>query len=438
MFDIMKFSFFFTYLCFTFISASRLFAQNPISPFGVYIADPSARVMPDGKLYIYGSKDENRKDYCSKGYHVLSSFDLKHWNIKKEVFSSCKPNDNINYSDAVLYAPDCIERNGKYFLYYCMSDNSEGVASGDKPDKFYKDGLKLPVDGIDPAVFIDDDGQAYYYWGQFSACGAKLNNDMRSIDTTTIKRGLVTEEEHRFHEGSWMFKRNGIYYYVYAALNKKGEATAIDYSTSHSPLGPFTYGGTIIDNFGCDPCVWNNHGSVAEYNGQWYIFYHRATHGCQSMRKACVEKIYFREDGSIPQVEMTSQGAADPLDAFHPIEAARACNLTGKVRIVRSGIDREELAKIEHYDRAIYKYLNFKRIPTSIHVKVASQAGGKILVLTDSHVVHAIIDIPAGNNEYREFTAEVSGIKVGISQLKFRFEGAEDKDLMRLDSFYFR
>lgn len=181
-----------------------MFAQNPISPFGVYIADPSARVMPDGKLYIYGSKDENRKDYCSKGYHVLSPFDLKHWNIKKKVFSSCKPNDNINYSDAVLYAPDCIERNGKYFLYYCMSDNSEGVASGDKPDKFYKDGLKLPVDGIDPAVFIDDDGQAYYYWGQFSACGAKLNNDMRSIDTTTIKRGLVTEEEHRFHEGSWM------------------------------------------------------------------------------------------------------------------------------------------------------------------------------------------------------------------------------------------
>lgn len=415
-----------------------MFAQNPISPFGVYIADPSARVMPDGKLYIYGSKDENRKDYCSKGYHVLSSFDLKHWNIKKKVFSSCKPNDNINYSDAVLYAPDCIERNGKYFLYYCMSDNSEGVASGDKPDKFYKDGLKLPVDGIDPAVFIDDDGQAYYYWGQFSACGAKLNNDMRSIDTTTIKRGLVTEEEHRFHEGSWMFKRNGIYYYVYAALNKRGEATAIDYSTSHFPLGPFTYGGTIIDNFGCDPCVWNNHGSVAEYNGQWYIFYHRATHGCQSMRKACVEKIYFREDGSIPQVEMTSQGAADPLDAFHPIEADRACNLTGKVRIVRSGIDREELAKIEHYDRAIYKYLNFKRIPTSIQVKVASQAGGKILVLTDSYVVHAIIDIPEGNNEYREFTAEVSGIKVGISQLKFRFEGAEDKDLMRLDSFYFR
>lgn len=415
-----------------------MFAQNPISPFGVYIADPSARVMPDGKLYIYGSKDENRKDYCSKGYHVLSPFDLKHWNIKKKVFSSCKPNDNINYSDAVLYAPDCIERNGKYFLYYCMSDNSEGVASGDKPDKFYKDGLKLPVDGIDPAVFIDDDGQAYYYWGQFSACGAKLNNDMRSIDTTTIKRGLVTEEEHRFHEGSWMFKRNGIYYYVYAALNKRGEATAIDYSTSHFPLGPFTYGGTIIDNFGCDPCVWNNHGSVAEYNGQWYIFYHRATHGCQFMRKACVEKIYFREDGSIPQVEMTSQGATNPLDAFHPIEAARACNLTGKVGIVRSGIDREELAKIEHYDRAIYKYLNFKRIPTSIQVKVASQAGGKILALTDSHVVHAIIDIPEGNNEYREFTAEVSGIKVGISQLKFRFEGAEDKDLMRLDSFYFR
>ena len=414
-----------------------LYSQNPISPFGIYIADPSARVMSDGKLYIYGSTDVNRNDYCSNIYHVMFSNDLKNWSVCKNAFSSVAPNDKIKYSDAILYAPDCVETNGRYYLYYCMSDNSEGCAWGRKPYVFDNNGLKLPVNGIDPAVFIDDDGQAYYYWGQFSACGAKLNKDMCSIDTSTIKKGLVTEKDHRFHEGSWVFKRNGIYYYVYTALNKRGEATAIDYSTSHSPLGPFTYGGTIIDNFGCDPCSWNNHASVTEYNGQWYIFYHRSTHACQSMRKACVEKIYFDEDGSIPQVEMTSQGAGEPLDAFKPIEAARACNLTGKVRIVQSAVDREELARIEHYDRVIYRYLNFSKSPKKIHVKVAPQNGGKLLVLTDTHVPHAVVDIPKGNGDYRIFTADVSGIFAGVSQLKFRFEGEENKDLMRLDCFYF-
>lgn len=113
-----------------------MFAQNPISPFGVYIADPSARVMPDGKLYIYGSKDENRKDYCSKGYHVLSSFDLKHWNIKKEVFSSCKPNDNggsTSSSEGMLgEIPAYYEKQG---LDFCAQVSEIGKASGYSQDQ---------------------------------------------------------------------------------------------------------------------------------------------------------------------------------------------------------------------------------------------------------------------------------------------------------------
>ncbi|MDP4206786.1 MAG: family 43 glycosylhydrolase, partial [Bacteroidota bacterium] len=293
-------------------------AQNPISPPGVYIADPSARVMSDGKLYIYGSNDESRGYYCSSVHHLLSTSNMKDWALTRNIFTS----------DAILYAPDCIERSGKCYLYYCMSDGSEGVATAKSPKGPFEKGERLPVSGIDPAVFIDDDGQAYYYWGQFSAKGAKLNRDMKTLDLSTVTKGLVTEKEHRFHEGGWVFKRNGIYYYVYTALNDKEEATAISYSTSKSPLGPFTYGGVIIDNTGCDPCSWNNHGSVAEYKGEWYVFYHRSTHACNMMRKACVEKIHFNADGSIPQVEMTTQGAGNPLDAFSATDAARACLLT--------------------------------------------------------------------------------------------------------------
>lgn len=416
---------------------SGVYAQNPLSPFGVYVADPTARVMSDGRLYIYGSTDLERNVYCSNLYHVLSTSDMQNWQLHKNIFSSMAPNDGVIYSDALLYAPDCIEYNGRYYLFYCLSDGSEGYAIGNTPCSFKPSDSKFPISGIDPAVFIDDDGQAYYYWGQFSASGAKLNNDMITLDLTSIKHGLITEKEHHFHEGSWVFKRNDIYYYVYTAINDRGEATSIDYSISSSPLGPFKYCGTIIDNWGCDPCTWNNHGSIVEYKNQWYIFYHRSTHANQSLRKVCVEKICFNADGTIPKVEMTSQGAGDPLDAFSKIDAARACLLTGKMRIVQSDIDREELARIEHYNTATYKYLNFSKQPSKINVKVAPMAGGRILVLTNSHQVHGIINIPPGNGIYKNYSIDITNIPKGISQVRFRFEGEEDKDLMRFDSFYF-
>jgi arabinoxylan arabinofuranohydrolase len=203
-------------------------------------------------------------------------------------------------------------------------------------------------------------------------------------------------------------------------------------------MGPFKYGGIIIDNLGCDPCTWNNHGSVVKYKGQWYVFYHRSTHACNTMRKACVEKISFNADGTIPQVEMTSQGASGPLDAFSTIDAARACLLTGKMRIVQSATDREELARVEHYNQATYKYLNFSHQPTKIIVRVAPQAGGRIQVLTDSYAARATVNVPAGDGKtYQEFSATVQGIPAGVIQLRLRIEGVEDKDLMRIDSFRF-
>jgi arabinoxylan arabinofuranohydrolase len=427
-----------TFLAFCVLSMT-VAAQNPISPMGVYLADPAAHVMPDGKLYVYGSNDESRNYYCSAKHNLLSTSDMKSWTLTKDIFSSKGDNSNIPYvKNTMLYAPDAAYRNGKYFLYYCLTDNSEGVAEGPSPKGPFGKGVKLPVSGIDPAVFIDDDGQAYYYWGQFSAKGCKLKKDMKTLDMSTMKDSLVTEKKHHFHEGGWVFKRNGIYYYVYTALNAKAEATAIGYAMSSSPMGPFKYGGIIIDNAGCDPCTWNNHGSVVKYRGQWYVFYHRSTHACNTMRKACVEKIRFNADGTIPQVEMTSQGAAGPLDAFRTIDAARACLLTGKMRIVQSAPDREELARIEHYNQATYKYLYFNRPPQKMIVRVAAQAGGRIQVLTDSYASRGTVNVPAGDGRtYQEFTTSIRGIPAGVTLLRLRVEGVEDKDLMRIDSFRF-
>ena len=155
----------------------QLLAQNPISPVGVYIADPTARVGKDGKLYIYGSLDESSKYYCSPDYHVLSSADLKEWTLHPYSF----------HNDETLYAPDMMEKDGTYYLYYDTPDGSEYVAVSDSPIGPFHDGVKIEGPRqIDPNIFIDDDGQAYYFWGQFSAKGAKMNPDLKTLDWSTV------------------------------------------------------------------------------------------------------------------------------------------------------------------------------------------------------------------------------------------------------------
>ena len=207
---------------------SMLSAQNPIVPPGVFLADPEGHQWKDGRLYLYVSRDESPDYYCSYQYDLISTSDLKNWTIAENAFASKGPNDQVPYSDGALYASDAAYKDGKYYLYYSMNDRiDEGVAVSDAPDGPFRNGQPMKgISQIDPAVFIDDDGQAYLYWGQFSAKGAKLKDNMLEVDTTTIVDGLVTEQEHFFHEGSSMRKRNGIYYLVYAHL-RKGRPTCI-------------------------------------------------------------------------------------------------------------------------------------------------------------------------------------------------------------------
>ena len=115
--------------------SNSIFCQNPIVPAGVYLADPSAHVWHDGKLYVYGSLDESTEYYCSYKYHVLSTSDLLHWDMEENVFASRGENDEVLYSDKELYAPDCQFKNGMYYLYYCLPDRkaAEGVATSKFP-----------------------------------------------------------------------------------------------------------------------------------------------------------------------------------------------------------------------------------------------------------------------------------------------------------------
>lgn len=275
-------------------------AQNPISPMGVYIADPSSRVV-DGRLYVYGSLDVSPGRYCSKDYHVLSSPDLRNWTLHPYSFRN----------DIDLYAPD-----------------------------------------------------------------------MKTLDMSTQVDGIVTEKDHFFHEGSYVVKRGGYYYFIFADISRNGRPTCLGYAMATSPLGPYEYKGVIIDNAGCDPETWNNHGSLVQFGDDWYVLYHRSTHGSRTMRKACIEPVRFNPDGTIDEVEMTSQGAAGPLDAFAQLDAAKACRMQGHVRIRRMDgrEDREELAGIHGGDAAVWKYLDFGTGARHISLRVRSKLGGTVIV----------------------------------------------------------
>jgi len=421
-------------------------AQNPIFPAGMFIADPSAHVWKDGKIYIYGSLDEKLGQYCSHKHHVYASSDLINWDLTPNAFASQGQNDQVSYSDLILYAPDCQYKNGIYYLYYCLASDqhTEGVATSNSPLGPFMKGTEINTygnDQIDPCVFIDDDGQAYYIWGQFSAKMAKLKPNMIEIDSTSIKNGIVTEKEHFFHEGGYLVKRKGIYYFVYAHMGRGNKPTCIGYATSKSVFGPYKYGGVIIDNAHCGTGVWNNHGSIVEFNKQWYIFYHRSTHGSATMRKTCIEPIFFNKDGSINEVEMTSQGAGKPLNALNKIEAERACVLSGNVRVVYDGIDKEYLTQMNSGDHAGYKYIDFGTGVDSIIIfSAACKNGGYLQINLDQPWGKTVggIAIPDKGDgiTYKYFSAKLEKIE-GIHSLWFKF-WSKDTDIMNLDYFQFK
>lgn len=438
----MKLSLTYLFSLFTYL----MVAQNPILPIGTYIADPSVKVWDDGRLYIYGSRDESTKYWCSFDHSVVSTNDMKSWDITEDAFHSRGENDQVPYTDMQLFAPDCQYFDGKYYLYYCHPGKGtrEGVAISDSPNGPFKNGVALDTKGhnqIDPAVFVDDDGQAYYLWGQFTLKMAKINDDRVSIDSSSLHDRVLTEEEHYFHEGSYLTKRNGIYYLVYADMSRAAQPTCLGYATSRSVFGPYEYQGVIINNDYCDPEVWNNHGSIVEFKGQWYVFYHRSSHGSSKMRRTCVEPIYFNEDGTIDEVEMTSQGVAEPLNAFGEIEIERACLLHGAGYFELWQPDNECYTNINSGDNIAFKYIDFgEGEATQVEfVVLPGEKPGLIKISAGKkwHPAIAEITVPArkGHEEWITVRADINTIR-GEQELWLSFRGTSGQ-MFSVDKFKF-
>jgi hypothetical protein len=210
-------------------------------------------------------------------------------------------------------------------------------------------------------------------------------------------------------------------------------------------LGPFTKRGIIIDNTGCDPETWNNHGSIAEFNGQWYVFYHRSSQASNFNRRVCVEPIHFNTDGSIDEVEMTTQGVSGPLPATQPIEAWRACLLSGHVRTAADGptesdpVVRERLTQIHRDDWAAYRYVDFDTQPVNaFQARAGSRAyGGLIEIHLDAPDGELIgtcgVPRTGGWQKWSTVSCPVRGAK-GVRAVYLVFKGTGTKFVIpRLD-----
>ncbi len=290
------------------------FISRAANPFitSIYTADPSAHVWADGRLYVYASHDMDPARGCDlmDRYHVFSTDDMANWRDEGEILRASQVPWGRK-EGGFMWAPDCAYRNGTYYFYFPHPSETRwndswkiGVATSTNPASDFK--VQGYIEGlggfamIDPAVFMDDDGQAYMYFGGGSRCaGAKLKANMTEIDGTVQPMAGLED----FHEATWVFKRNGIYFLTYA--DNHPQNNRMRYATSTNALGPWSYKGVYLQPTDCD----TTHGSVVRFRGQWYQFYHNCSiSGQGNLRSVCVDKLDFNDDGTIKTIVQTKDG----------------------------------------------------------------------------------------------------------------------------------
>ena len=350
---------------------------NPYMPLWEHVPDGEPRVFTcqgETRVYVYGSHDTEKTEYCGKDYVAWSApvTDLTDWTCHGTCYRA--------EDDSILFAPDVVQKGDTFYMYAAEARGSRiMVAKSDKPWGPFTDPVLTDL-GFDPGVLVDDDGRVYAYWGFCGSCCGELNEDMATIKPGTLHEhpiGHCDAEWARndghfdlkagFFEASSPRKIFGKYVYIYS--KRTGEPVPelgitgpcngfLSYRYSDNPLEGFVEGGDISFNGGeilrddkgngTMTYRWgNNHGSVMQVNGHWYVFYHRQTGRDEYSRQAMLEpidaalgqdgKIYLGKveyrDGepvSSRPVEMTSQGPqVNGIDARQWISAGYACHLHG-------------------------------------------------------------------------------------------------------------
>ncbi|GAA1844274.1 glycoside hydrolase family 43 protein [Asanoa iriomotensis] len=306
-------------------------AANPVIT-SIYTADPAPLVVGN-TMYVYTGRDEastSQQNFVMREWHVLSSTDAATWTdrgVRANIAT-------FPWAGADAWASEVEPRNGRYYWYTSINGNGPGwmnigVAVGDSPLGPFTDAKGGPLISdstanssglnIDPTVFVDDDGQAYMYWGGYWAPRAVrlASNMIDTVGSVVTPQGLTN-----YWEAPFMFKRNGLYYMIYAANDTNGCVTSSSYAcqryaTATNPMGPWTHRGIVLGQVSST----TNHAGVVEFNGQWYMVYHNANApgGGNFRRSVAVDQMFFNSDGTIQRVVQTTTGPpANPGGPTNP------------------------------------------------------------------------------------------------------------------------
>ena len=439
-------------------------AQNPVIR-DQFTADPTARVF-NNKVYLYPSHDivppeGQRQDwFCMEDYHVFSSENLTDWTDHGVIVTQNKV-PWVRPDSYSMWAPDCVERNGKYYFYFPSAPKDGrgfgvGVAIADNPEgPFIPEPEPIKgINGIDPCVLLASDGNAYIFWGA-GRC-AKLKDNMKEIaddtPTETVKWGDREFEmkgvnclkglPSRQAEGPFAFEYNGNYYLTYPYVRENTEV--LGYAMSKNPMGPYEYKGLIMPEHenGC----WTNHHSIVNYKGQWYLFYHQNAFSPRDdkRRSVQIDKLYFNPDGTIQEVKKTMRGVGInqateriEIDRYSEASSDVTTQLIDTVNTFRS----YEATLPAKGSWIKYKDINFDCLTDGyvlVSVKAAGNtkffirekdANGKILAEIDMTVKP---ETPAGmpamfrrdfSNQWLTQTAALNYTPKGVSDLVITCEG---------------
>ena len=315
-------------------------AQNPVIQ-TKFTADPAPMVYND-TVFLYTSHDENDAGpgmgkFLMKDWLLYTSSDMVNW-TDHGVVASLK-NFAWGKQDNGAWAPQCIERNGKFYLYCPIHMNGIGVLVSDSPygpftDPIGKPLIKNSMDDIDPTVYIDDDGQAYLYWGNPKLYHVKLNEDMISYSGDIMSEQMTVAEfgkrdghpkrATQYEEGPWFYKRNKNYYMAFASTCCP---EGMGYSMSKSPTGPWEYKGSIMDG---DSRSSGNHPGIIDFKGKSYIFGFNyrlnfmITDKHHERRSICIEEFNYKPDGTIPKLPWWSETGVKPAGVLNPYKRTEA------------------------------------------------------------------------------------------------------------------
>lgn len=376
-----------------FLFIQMVLAENPIIS-QKYTADPNAMVY-DGRVYVYCSRDDNNGEaYDIVDYTLISSDDMVNWTDHGEIFKVPRDASWANRA----YAPGSAYRNGKFYLYFPDGGSSIGVAVGDKPEGPFKDALGKAIVNksmpncdvewlFDPAAFIDDDGQAYlYFGGGGSTPGVNLRVIKLKEDMISTSGTAVTINAPRSFEAAFMHKNNGIYYFSYST-DFEGSSARIDYMTSDNPMTGFTYKGIILDN----PTVNgrninegnNNHASVVKFQDKWYVFYHDRRISKQVYKRSVsVDLAEFNADGTMKKTTCTDNGPAQikNLNPYDTIQAETINKQSG----IKTDVCSEGgimVTSISSGDYIRVKGVDFGEGAEKFEVRAASNSSGGTIEL---------------------------------------------------------